>query len=230
MAHSLGNLVVTASTFADNSSLDSGGIDIASGSVEIVNSTFYGNTVRGNGAAIRVAGSDTTVTIRNSTITGNTADDNGNQSNQAGGIQSSSGTVTLHNTLVAGNFGGTDGEINDLAGELASDSSHNLIGEQDSGVSLNNGTNGNIVGDGSGGALLVDSILNTSAILGTEFEAPSRIFLDDDNSPAINAGSNAQAIGVDGNPLTTDQFDNARVQGGTVDIGSRESSFDGQTR
>ena len=121
LAHSLGNLVVTASTFADNSSLDSGGIDIASGSVEIVNSTFYGNTVRGNGAAIRVAGSDTTVTIRNSTITGNTADDNGNQSNQAGGIQSISGTVTLHNTLVAGNFGGTDGEINDLAGTFSSD-------------------------------------------------------------------------------------------------------------
>ena len=49
LAHTLGNLVVTASTFADNSSLDSGGIDIASGSVEIVNSTFYDNTVRGNG-------------------------------------------------------------------------------------------------------------------------------------------------------------------------------------
>ena len=159
LAHSLGDLVVIASTFADNSSLDSGGIDIASGSVEIVNSTFYGNTVRGNGAAIRVEGDDTTVTIRNSTITGNTGDDNDNGSNQAGGIQRVGGSVTLHNTLVAGNFGGTDGEINDLAGTFSSASSNNLIGEQDSGVSLNNGTNGNIVGDGNGGALALASIL-----------------------------------------------------------------------
>ena len=222
LAHSLGNLVVTASTFADNSSLDSGGIDIASGSVEIVNSTFYGNTVRGNGAAIRVEGADTTVTIRNSTITGNTADDNGNQSNQAGGIQSISGTVTLHNTLVAGNFGGTDGEINDLAGTFSAASSHNLIGEQDSGVSLNNGTNGNIVGNGSGGNLSIDSILEEEI---TGFDNTSEFFLIA-NSPAVNAGSNAEAIDANGNSLTTDQFGGTRIQFGTVDIGSRESNFD----
>ena len=224
LAHSLGNLVVTASTFADNSSLDSGGIDIASGSAQIINSTFYGNTVRGNGAAIRVEGDDTTVTIRNSTITGNIGDDNDNGTNQAGGIQRAGGSVTLHNTIVAGNFGGTDGEINDLAGEFASDSSHNLIGEQDSGVSLNNGTNRNIVGDGGSGARAIDSILDTQITAVSGFEDKLEFFLIS-NSPAVNNGSNAQAIGVDGNPLTTDQFDNARVQGGTVDIGSRESSF-----
>ena len=177
-------------------------------------------------AAIRVAGSDTTVTIRNSTITGNTADDNGNQSNQAGGIQSISGTVTLHNTLVAGNFGGTDGEINDLAGTFSSDSSHNLIGEQDSGVTLNNGTNGNIVGDGSGGALPLASIL-TEEVTSTGFEDTSEFFLIA-NSPAVNAGSNAQAVDAVGEDLLFDQFGNDRIRFGTVDIGSRESGFDAE--
>ena len=226
LAHSLGDLVVTASTFADNSSLDGGGIDAASGSVEIVNSTFYGNTVRGEGAAIRVAGSDTTVTIRNSTITGNIGDDNDNQANQAGGIQRLGGSVTLHNTLVAGNFGGTDGEINDLAGTFSSDSSHNLIGEQDSGVTLNNGTNGNIVGDGSGGALPLASIL-TEEVTSTGFEDTSEFFLIA-NSPAVNAGSNAQAVDAVGEDLLFDQFGNDRIRFGTVDIGSRESGFDAE--
>ncbi|MDA8564236.1 DVUA0089 family protein [Mariniblastus sp.] len=214
--HELGELLVTGSTFSDNSANNGGGILIESGSAQIINSTFVGNTVRGGGGAILVTGG-ADVTIRNSTIVGNRGGDNENDDSGEfiGGIARLAGSVTLHNTLVAGNFSGTGNQINDLGGTFSSDSSHNLIGERDSGVSLNNGTNGNIVGDGNGGDLPIGSI----------FDQIGGAFILNENSPAVNAGSNAEAIDANGNLLTFDQFGNVRVQGGTVDIGSRESSF-----
>lgn len=48
-------------------------------------------------------------------------------------------------------------------------------------------------------------------------------------SPAIGAGSNAQAIDADGNPLTTDQDGGARIIFGTVYIRAIESPFDTPT-
>ena len=219
--HEHGNLLVIGSTFADNSAFNGGGINIESNSAgaDIINSTFYNNTVLGGGGGISANG---TVTIRNSTITGNRADDDNTISgSRQGGVSFNGGNLTLHNTLVAGNFENTGASevISDVVA-LTPDSSNNLIGQQDSSVfGISDGVNGNIVGDGQGGDIPIGSILEQiDTGSGTEF------FLTP-TSPAINAGNNDEAIDPNGD-LDKDQFGNDRVQFGTVDIGSRESSFD----
>ena len=190
---------------------------ISSGSAEIINSTFVSNTVRGWRCNFmfpavqmsRFATPPSPVIVQMMTIIRPRAS-----------LEDHTlfWSVTLHNTVVAGNFNGTGDEIHDIGGAFSSDSSHNLIGERDSGVAvLNNGTNGNIVGDGNGGDLPIGSIFDQ---IGGEFLAA--------NSPAVNAGSNAEAIDANGNLLTTDQFGNARIQFRTVDIGSRESALDAE--
>lgn len=220
LSHRLGDLVVNRSTFSGNSALNGGGINVVSGTAEIANSTFEGNTVRLDGGGVRVIGSSA-VTIRNSTVVNNQVMD-GSEVGFGGGLDGLGGMLTIHNTLVAGNFRGTS--INDTDG-IASASSHNLISERDSGINPNNGTNGNIVGDGNGGVIplasIVDEDFDVSGLL-----ANVSVYSLVSNSLGIGAGSNAQAIDADGNLLTTDNDGGPRIIFGTVDIGAIESPFE----
>ena len=222
--HERGELEIIGSTFSENSGLNGGGIQVDSGSANIVNSTFSGNLARGvGGGGLNVSGSSTSATVRSSTFTGNRADTNGASAASGGGIaESSSAIITLHNNLIAGNFSGTALAIDDTRGVFTASSSHNLIGSSDAASSLNNGTNGNIVGDGNGGEFPVGSILREEISI---LSGISQFFLIP-GSRAINAGSNAEAIDADGNALTTDQDGSQRIQLGTVDIGSQESPFE----
>jgi len=218
--HSLGTLNLSDSTISGNAALNGGGIHITSGTAEIINSTFSGNTVRGAGGGIFASNFATTVTILSSTFTGNRADDDNNGSGGGGGVSRFNATVILHNTIVAGNFQGTGGS-DDTSGAIASVSSNNLIGESDFGSSLNNGTNGNIVGNGSGGAIPIGTILDTTL---ADNGGPTNTHALVAGSPALNAGNNAQVLAG----VTTDQRGTgfARIIGGTVDIGAFESPFE----
>ncbi len=157
--------------------------------------------------------------MSNSTLSGNGASFNG-------GIDLR-GSGEINNTIIAGNTN-NDGSIAfDILG-IFSSGSNNLIGTGGSG-GLTDGTDGNIVG-----VMDIATVLNTTlAANGTT------IFAGDPNAPggqepilthalvpgsqAINAGSNALAVDVDENPLTTDQRGLPRVVNTTVDIGAFEA-------
>ena len=221
LIHEFGSLLVASSTFANNFAFDGGGIFVGSGEANFVNSTFSNNTATDSGGGIFVD-SDADVTIRNSTITGNVAGVEDGSFASGGGIFSDGfGNLTLHNTIVAGNLSGVQGErvTNDTSGFFTADSSHNLIG--DANASLDNGFNGNIVGDGGGGTIPIASILDPTL---ADNGGSTRTHLLVEDSPAIDAGDNGLAIDANDNPLLTDQrgtgFD--RIVSDVVDIGAFE--------
>ena len=134
------------------------------------------------------------MTIRNSTITGNVAGVEDGSFASGGGIFSDGfGNLTLHNTIVAGNLSGVRGErvTNDTSGFFTEDSSHNLIG--DANASLNNGFNGNIVGDAGGGTIPIASILDPTL---ADNGGSTRTHLLVEDSPAIDAGDNGLALSL----------------------------------
>jgi Ca2+-binding RTX toxin-like protein len=216
----LNSAVLSNATFAAGSGTHyGGGVFIYSfgapyATASIVNSTISHNSA-GIGGGMIINGSPT-VNFVNSTITANTVGGNG------GGIYSilASATVELHNTIVAENMAGTS-RTNNLQGAFSSLSSSNLIGYGGSG-GLSNGTNGNILlgsGVSAGLAPLGDygGLTKTHALLST--------------SPAIDAGSDLDALDSDDMALATDQRGFQRIvddpnmtdgPAGTVDIGAFE--------
>jgi hypothetical protein len=130
-----GALDLRSCTVSGNSSpvSDSGGVNIDSGKLTIVNSTIVGNTARFQGGGVYNYKGD--VTIINSTIAGNTAE-------EYGGVFSAPTAITtkLTNTLVALNTlatlpdagaGGDAGTTSapDVGGSLFVDGGNNLIGD-----------------------------------------------------------------------------------------------------
>lgn len=89
-----GQLTITLSTFSNNRANRAGGVFVSSGTAEIANSTFSGNT----GGGLQNLG---TMTIKNSTFSGNTANAG------AGGIINM-GTLNLFNTILANSIAGRD--------------------------------------------------------------------------------------------------------------------------
>ena len=197
-----GILNLTNCTLANNhaSGGNSGGGGVAGGA--------------GNGGALHHAGSGT-VNLLHCTISLNTA--NGGLTSYTGGrikgkgaglANAGTGTITVGNTLCAGDLSNTNNE--DVNGAFIS-AGHNLIG---------NGTNS------TGFAAAGDQVGMTGAPLNSQLAALANnggftltmALLP--NSPAINAGDNAQLAG-----LATDQRGAARVQLGVVDIGAVEMSL-----
>ena len=101
-----------------------------------------------------------------------------------------------------------------ITGAIASVSAYNLIGAGKSG-GLKTGVNGNRVG-----VSLTQLKLGTLANNG----GPTRTIALLAGSIAIDAGSNAKALGLNGRPLATDQrgVGYARIRGGKVDVGAFE--------
>ncbi len=108
-----GTAQIADSTFSGNSANSGGAIDNSSGTLELMNSTLYGNTASDIGGALL---NDDTTTVVNCTIANNTAF-------FGGGADDNSGTLRLENSIVSKNAGGNcSGDVSG-AGNLSSDSS-----------------------------------------------------------------------------------------------------------
>ncbi len=204
-----GQTIITGSTISGNSSRDAAGI-LAGGTMTVANSTISGNSAGRDGGGIRG-----TLTVTNSTIAGNSAGRDG------GGIHGSG--VTLHNTIVAGNTAGEEGT--DVDGPLEDTSSHNLIGDDSDMSGIVHGENGNLVGtaaDPIDPRFVRMPSPGADGQWGTEDDDYGDLHLLPE-SPAIDAGDDAQAVDADGNPLLSDLDGNPRILGGSVDMGAYES-------
>ncbi|MCA9139550.1 MAG: right-handed parallel beta-helix repeat-containing protein, partial [Planctomycetales bacterium] len=226
------NLTIERSTISNNSATSSGGGIFVRGSGLIIDSTIDHNTAQGNGGGIINQG---TITIINSTISNNEADSGAgaienlfsntiltnstvafNQGGDVGGI--ARGTITLHNSIVAHNVRDAGLAPYDLT-EVEPSSSNNLIGDPATSGGLANGVNGNIIG--------VDPLLAPLADNG----GPTKTHALLNNSLAIDAGNNDQALDQTTGALETDQrgpnfpriVDGDRSGTSTVDIGAFET-------
>jgi CHAT domain-containing protein len=151
-------------------------------------------------------------TITNSTITNNTADADNNGSGNGGGIfREINGTFTIINSIIAGNFD-RGFETPDLGSNVA-------------GVGFTNGGN-NLIGanDGFAATFAPSALIGTIASPVNPQLAPlannggttlTHALLP--NSPALNAGNNANA------PVGNDQRGLPRISGIAVDIGAFEA-------
>ena len=200
----VGQLVIENSTIANNVAGGRGGSGggIANDGVSNTNTmvafncTVSGNTATENGGGIFSGG---TATLTNLTITNNRTVPE--YSGAGGGVYTygltspSAPSAVAANTIISGNFAGTDALalVDDLAGTLTASSSHNLIG--------GNARLGPLADNGG----------------------PTLTCAPQYGSPVVDAGSNAQAVDENGNPLTTDQRGDPRIFGGGVDIGAVES-------
>ena len=232
------SLIIDKSTFYNNTAVGGAGIKVygnsstAGATASITNSTFSGNTSSSSGGGISLHSISGTglldVTIINSTITKNEA-----IASVAGGIfniHPASVAVTLHNTIVADNTSGyaitaiyqdTWGNLN---GTTGNESSHNLIGVGATGghaTGLVHGNLGNLIGSV---AVPFDPMLAPLDTYGGQ--TPTHVLYE--NSPAIDSGSDDQAVDATGNPLLFDQGGFSRIQdvegipNGGVSIGAVE--------
>ena len=199
-----------------------GGIYNASGGkLVMANCTIAGNQVKqGDGGGIANAG---TLTLINCTVSDNTS-----FNGSGGGLALSGGLASIYNTIVGGNHNLVRA---DIAGNLdynyatkqtqytrSVPSSNNLISDGSGNLPFGmdgNPANGNLLGDS---ITLLDPRL---APLGN-YGGPTQTMALRTGSPAIDAGSNALAVGPDGKPLLTDQRGYYRIFNGTVDIGAYE--------
>jgi len=159
----------------------------------LINSTLSGNSpVYGDGGAIRSNG---LLRLTNDTVSGN----------DGPGLFVEQGDAILNNTIVA---------PDSVEGRLDPAGAHNLIGDGSKMTGLSSG-DGNQIGYPG---YLLDPRL---APLGN-YGGPTQTMALRTGSPAIDAGSNALAVGPDGKPLLTDQRGYYRIFNGTVDIGAYE--------
>ena len=232
----------TGSTFADNGSI--GIFNISNGDLEIQESNFFrhenavwnrktariqsslfteNHTAVGSAAGGTFTFGDVLTLVSNSTISDNmfglrltTAGvnhdvrvTNTTLANNQSGIDLTSSDVTIHNTIVVGN-------TVDIArsGTSSVDAHFSLIGNPSAAGGVVDGVNGNIVG-----AIGTD-VLHPLA----DYGGPMLTHKLKPGSPALNRGSNALAVDVNGNPLVFDQRGNGfpRIHDAVVDMGATE--------
>jgi hypothetical protein len=204
---SSGDVVVTNSAVSNNKTTSSGGGIRNTATLTLTNSTLSGNTASNNGGGIFSNGA----TITNSTITNNTADVGNNGTGDGGGISRNGGTITIRNSIIAGNFdtpnnAGT-GAINpDVSGTFV-DGGNNLIGDSTGSANFTVST---LVGTAA-------SRLNPQLAPLANYGGTTQTHALLPNSPALNAGNNANA------PVGNDQRGATRIIDSAVDIGSFES-------
>ena len=213
-----GALTVTASTFSGNRALDpaggstssnhlggaiyNGAEDGSGSDLTVLDSTFFGNSADYGGGIDD--GQSSTLSSINNTLAGNAA------ANGGGMYVALLSSASIKNSIVAKNTLSDGTTPSDISGGTVT-GWNNLIGTGGSGE-LVNGMNGNIVA-------VADPKLGPLADNGGLTQTMGLLT----GSPAIDAGSNALALGPDGKPFLTDQRGYARIVNGIVDIGAYES-------
>ncbi|MEM7737751.1 MAG: choice-of-anchor Q domain-containing protein [Deinococcota bacterium] len=191
--YSEGDVTIINSALTGNDAFLGGGI-FNNGTVTVVNSLVARNRVFSglNGGGIYSVGN---VTAINSTVTGNEAASGGS------GITSFD-IVTLSNSLVLGNDPPASTQINVLRAPILNNSAYGFAA-------------GESTGDAFVGLTVADVFVAPVAV--AALLGDYRLAVD---SPAIDAGNNADAAGI-----TTDLDGNARIQGAAVDMGAYESAI-----
>jgi len=216
-----GTLIVTNSTFSDNSAFFSGGGIHNRGNLTVINSTFSGNSsgsLGSYGSGGGIWGASGSVTVINSTFSGNSS-----TNGIGGGIGTYGGQLNIYNSTLSGNsatpWGGgiavrTNGRLiyantiiaNSIGGDCAIVSGSLLITNTK-----------NLVEDGSCSSLLSgDPNLSLLANNGGTIQTIALLA----GSPAIDAGDDAVCAAAPVNNL--DQRGIARPQGLHCDIGAFE--------
>jgi hypothetical protein len=213
--------------------------------------TYYVNTIEGGGGILNTG--DGTLIVRNTTVSGNRTILSGNEDQTfpngagGGGILSDGGSTLIINSTIVNNNAPVgagimiskpeEGEVspailvNSIVAQNQNITSGNTFSSDIEGFFELNSSN-NLIGNANG--ILFDGIENNK--VGTitnpldpkigplQFNGgltPTHALLQ--NSPAINAGSNAIANGeLNIDPLISDQRGYDRIVNGTVDIGSYE--------
>ncbi len=187
----------TRSAFTGNATLYHGSALYNDGQMTVHNSTVANNHVTGTGRAA-ILNAMGNLTLRNVTVAGNANAGAG----EAAGLASASGTF-LYNTIIANN---TPIDCSRSSGVLAFGSgTSNLIGNDHTALPCGVAWTNYLTGDPGLGALT---------------GSPPYFPIASASSLAANTGDNA-SVGV----ATVDQPGNARIQQGTVDLGSVESPF-----
>ncbi|HEX3125269.1 MAG TPA: choice-of-anchor Q domain-containing protein, partial [Rhodanobacteraceae bacterium] len=231
-----GNVTLTNSTLSNNvSSMFAGGIYVFNNDLTLTNSTLSGNTAINSPLSYGggIFSQSANITLTDSTLSGNSA-------GYVGGIWSWSGNVTLTNSTLSGNAGVTAGNRWNAGGIWASSGNVALTNSTVSGNSAasNNGgiyiysptnpvqaINSIVAGNVSPGADMNAALTagSTNNIIGVDAKlaaladngGPTQTMLPLADSPAIDAGSDANCPAIDQRGVN-------RPQGAHCDIGAVE--------
>ncbi|NOX56797.1 MAG: hypothetical protein GXP27_20620, partial [Planctomycetes bacterium] len=197
-----GSSSILASTIAENTGTNGGGIKTVNGILDIAVSTISTNIARAYGGGIADPGELVgEVNLRNVTVVDNRA------GLAAGGVDNSAGgPFAVFNTIIARNEAPIDPDVAGLFQSVG----HNLIG--DPGGSQGFGNPGDIVGEPGAP---IDPRLGPLEYHAGEFPLPTRVHALFPDSPAVNAAS---PEGFD----PVDQRGVPRPQGAAPDIGAFE--------
>lgn len=197
-------VTVTNSLIANNTATSGtftgGGIYVSGDTLTLVNTTVDGNSTNSLGGGIGAAGA--TVNLINSTITNNHADVDGTSTTASGGMASTSATFNITNSVVADNTSGSAFVEHDI-GSRVETADHSVFG-----------TAVNIFFNFSSVTGIADVGLGTLALHGGTTATRD---ITSATSVLIDFGTNTGVPATDANG-------NARIVGGTVDVGATEYS------
>jgi hypothetical protein len=199
------SLSITGSTISGNSGAVGGIINELGGTVTVTSSTLSGNSASNGGGGIATGGG--TVTVTDSTISGNYAVNGG------GGIGSGGGTVNLANSIVDGNW-------------LGSASTVNVYDDFDdtTGNTTYTGAGGNVLGYYNNPQAAAATPAVNLAPLGNN-GGPTQTMLPLPGSPAICAGTEANAAAVSGDQRGFGFDPNCPAGSNTVDAGAVQTAY-----
>jgi autotransporter-associated beta strand protein len=213
--------IITSSTFTGDSAVGGAAVDNR-GSLTVTNSTFTANTASDGGGAIRNAG---LLMLLDSTVVANQALTTRILGGGGGGLAlDNEATTVLHDSIVAGNTSNNaSNNADDISGApVDASSSFNLIGDVGTSGGLQDGVQGNIVGQHGFGTLDTTTILDQTL---RDNGGPTQTLALILGSPAINAGDPNFDPNAFTPPLAYDQRGPGfpRVQLGRIDIGAFEA-------
>ena len=190
----ISNNMATSGTFTG------GGIYTSGDTLTLINTTVDGNSANSLGGGIGAAG--TTVNLINSTVTNNHADIDGSSTTASGGMASTNATFNITNSVVADNTSGSAFVEHDI-GSRVETADHSVFG-----------TSVNIFFNFASVTGIADVGLGALALHGGTTATRN---ITSPTSVLINFGTNSGVPSTDANG-------NARIVGGTVDVGATEYS------